>query len=293
MKKILIKIYFVSLVSIFGLFGVCAPAFAANIYVVNKWAWNSILGWINFAPDATLGTADVTMKQTAPYTLTGYANSAVGKIYLDCVAYTNNKDPLDPVATCGSFPLWGVTWDSLTRKFSNYAWSPAIGWVSFSGVGYSVSLDANGNFEGYAWNDIAGWIRFNCNGDATGCVPAYHVQTTPPFVAAQEGYLESSTFYTGVINGAKLNAVVLRRTVPSGALVEMWLASSNNANGPWVWDATTYLGDNNILQDDVPTAIPLSGHNNVRYFRYRLHLKPDASGVNKPIVDNVIIHWSP
>ncbi len=69
-----------------------------------------------------------------------------------------------------------------SRPLSGYAWSSNIGWISFSGAGYQVTLDQTGDptvadLNGYAWanprdtvsntNNI-GWISFN-GGDVSGC----------------------------------------------------------------------------------------------------------------------------
>tara|TARA_B100000508_G_scaffold140338_1_gene141035 strand:- start:2312 stop:3232 length:921 start_codon:yes stop_codon:yes gene_type:complete len=43
---------------------------------------------------------------------------------------------------------------------SGYAWSSTIGWVSFSGPGYGVDIETNGDLDGYAWSSTIGWIKF-------------------------------------------------------------------------------------------------------------------------------------
>jgi len=43
---------------------------------------------------------------------------------------------------------------------SGYAWSSNIGWISFSGPGYGVTIETNGDVTGYAWSSNIGWIKF-------------------------------------------------------------------------------------------------------------------------------------
>jgi hypothetical protein len=60
---------------------------------------------------------------------------------------------------------------------SGYAWSDNLGWISFSGSNYQVSVQSDGTLAGYAWanpsddtsgtNNI-GWIDFNA-ADTAGC----------------------------------------------------------------------------------------------------------------------------
>lgn len=54
---------------------------------------------------------------------------------------------------------------------TGYAWSSNIGWISFDGTGYGVTVDdTTGNLSGYAWSSNIGWIKFdglsNCPGVA-------------------------------------------------------------------------------------------------------------------------------
>lgn len=52
---------------------------------------------------------------------------------------------------------------------TGWAWSSNIGWISFSGSGYSVYEDtATGALSGWAWSSNIGWISFNAL-DVSGC----------------------------------------------------------------------------------------------------------------------------
>lgn len=68
------------------------------------------------------------------------------------------------------------------RDVTGWAWSSNIGWISFNGANYGVTLEADGDLVGYAWanprdpigpdgdpkfNNI-GWIKFNPEGPYPG-----------------------------------------------------------------------------------------------------------------------------
>ena len=57
-------------------------------------------------------------------------------------------------------------------NLSGYAWSDNIGWISFSGTNYGVTVDSSGNLGNYAWSDNVGWISFNA-ADVQSCVTSY------------------------------------------------------------------------------------------------------------------------
>ncbi len=55
-----------------------------------------------------------------------------------------------------------------SNGLSGYAWSDNIGWISFDGSNYGVTVDTNGKLSGYAWSDNIGWISTN-DADLAGC----------------------------------------------------------------------------------------------------------------------------
>lgn len=58
---------------------------------------------------------------------------------------------------------------SYNAYFTGYAWSDTVGWISFNGSGYGVTVNTdNTTLAGYAWSDNAGWISFN-QADLGGC----------------------------------------------------------------------------------------------------------------------------
>lgn len=72
----------------------------------------------------------------------------------------------------GVFSLLPFQVKAETLALSGYAWSDVpensqsiangAGWISFAGPGYGVSVDTvTGRFSGYAWSEHYGWLSFN------------------------------------------------------------------------------------------------------------------------------------
>ena len=310
MRNKKIFIYIVA-VFILGLSGPTAFGANATIDPVDHFAWNDIIGWIDFYN--TTGTIYVSST-----TMIGYASSGVGNIYLDCA------NSLNPPADCAtSFPDWKIT--RLGEVLSGWAWNEDIGWVSFNcnntGIGdtclqsnYKVTLD-NGVFHGWAWNDVVGWISFNCNNTYIGdtcSVSDYRVKYTPE--APTTASLISSTFDTGLAGGVVYNTIMYQGVKPTGTGVKFQLATSNCSNGATNapacdvnigWGGSKVSGDGAFLgydgtgttyyspvDADVPIAINPILHNNKRYFRYKIVLTSDIYRDKTPQIDQVIINWS-
>jgi hypothetical protein len=270
-------------------------AFAStNISATNTahWAWNDIIGWINF-----YASQNVNISLNS---VTGYATTtSAGIISLDC----------GTVGVCGTVN-YGVSNDG-AGHLSGWAWNDKYGWISFwsgnngGSIPYRVVVDSNGNFSGWAWNDIIGWISFNCNqplGSNSCGTSNYEVQTLwAP--TSTSGYLDSQTFDTGDVNGAQFNSVLWHGYMPSGAGstgvgVGFQFAVSSSSSGPW-----NFVGPSGILNStssfwnaSVPgSSVPLSYvfYNNFRYFRYRVIIFSNTSQTMSPRIDDVEINWSP
>lgn len=56
-------------------------------------------------------------------------------------------------------------------SISGYGWSETIGWISFSGSGYGMSVDASGTISGYGWSEHVGWVSAQSS-DLAGCPSA-------------------------------------------------------------------------------------------------------------------------
>ena len=116
---------------------------------MNKWAWSTNAGWINFNP--TNGGVTVCNDH-----LEGYAWAEnIGWIRLGtfsgCAAHKyNNTSASD----------YGVNKDS-SGNLSGNAWSANAGWIKFDPTNGGVTINSTtGSFDGYAWAENVGWIHF-------------------------------------------------------------------------------------------------------------------------------------
>jgi hypothetical protein len=140
-----------------------AQAATGNIDAVDKWAWGSNVGWINFAP--THGGVTVYSDH-----LEGYAwGENIGWIRLGSYegggAHTYANTAADN---------YGVNRDA-NGNLSGYAWGSNVGWINFNPTHGGVTIDpTTGSFDGYAWAENVGWIHFK----GTGAI-AYNVVTIP------------------------------------------------------------------------------------------------------------------
>jgi hypothetical protein len=254
-------------------------------------AWNDVIGWLDFR-----STNSVVLSSSK---LIGYASSSVGDISFNC-ASTRVGD------ICAQ-NNYSVTNDG-NGNLSGWAWNDVIGWLSFDyrntqahqcGASYSYQgvAQPNGVDAGiftsvpagtdYAWNDVVGCISFNCN-NHNGCSTANYKVITNWLAAATTGVVESVTFDTGIAGGAQLNSVMWQGSQPAGTSVSFQFAASNNSTGPWV-----YTGDNTPVNANTAQTIRYALYNNQRYFRYRMTLYSDLTQTASPIVESVVVNWSP
>ena len=133
------------------------PAHAdTNIDPVDKWAWSTNTGWVNFNP--TYGNVMVYSDH-----LEGYAwaeNTGWIRLgsYSGATAHTYaNTSPDD----------YGVNHDGM-GNLSGHAWGTNVGWINFAPThgGVTVDLDT-GSLDGYAWSENVGWISFRGTGAIT------------------------------------------------------------------------------------------------------------------------------
>ena len=112
--------------------------------------------------------------------------------------------------------------------------------------------------------------------------------------ASRSGYLDSSTFDTGVASGTALNSVNWEGTQPAGTAVKFQFAVSNSSSGPWNYEGPDGT-INTYYNPSAGATQPLSYtlFNNFRYFRYRVTLYSDTSGISTPQVTDIDINWSP
>lgn len=250
-----------------------------NIDATNRWAWNDVIGWIDFN---ITGTVTVTSSS-----INGYASSAVGYIAMDCATA--------PTPDCTY--SYGVSNDG-TGILSGFAWNDAVGWVKFkstSGPSYGVTIaSSTGDFSGFAWNDVVGWFSFNC-ADISACGTSNFKTQTLWSNTVSIGTLTSSILDTQISGGAGLNTIMWQGTKPTGTAVKFQIAASNSSSGPW-----EYLGPDGTSSTyyqpagpDVQTKLTKSVHDNLRYVRYRVTLESNIEKTYSPLVSNVVIGWSP
>jgi hypothetical protein len=123
--------------------GLARAATDGNISPVDKWAWSTNAGWINFSP--TCGGCE----GVAVYSdhLEGYAwGENIGWIRMGSHegggAHTYANRAADN---------YGVNNDR-SGNLSGYAWGTNVGWINFDPAHGGVTIDmTNGEFDGYAW----------------------------------------------------------------------------------------------------------------------------------------------
>jgi hypothetical protein len=276
------------------LFGLPAISFAStniNSSSTQHWAWNDLIGWIDFY---NTNTITVSVSGT-----TGYASSSIGDISLDC-----NTTRIGNI--CGASP-YRVLNDG-SGNLSGWAWNDEVGWISFCGGGhgtpscpgstpYSTYIDSGGNFWGFAWNDAVGWIDFNCGNPSDyvcgGSSGSWDVNTSwAP--TSTTGYLDSTTFDTGSTSGAQINSLIWYGNLPGGTSIGFQFAVSTSSSGPWNFigpdgSAGTFYS----AAPSTPISISYSLFSGYRYFRYRTTLTSDVAQRYTPQVNEVIVNWSP
>jgi hypothetical protein len=263
---------------------------ATNIDSTFRWAWNEAIGWIDF-----YSTDNVIVSATS---VQGYASSSVGFIALNCESSQNGN-----ICATSNFKVV----NDGNGNLAGYAWSPAIGWISFScdqtpvggsnncaSSNYRVTIDQNGYFHGYAWSEVVGWISFNCLEPNICATSDYKVKTSwsgQQYLTS--GVMESAIFDTQKIGGVVYNFIMWRGTLGSNTSVDLQIASSNSVSGPWTFvgpdcTSSTFYRDNPGIQQRISPRC----HTGHRYFRYKIYLN-STDGQNSPVVEDVIVGWSP
>jgi hypothetical protein len=135
-----------------SLFSLAYAATRGSIDPVDKWAWSTNTGWINFAP-----------------TCTGCEGVAVYADHLEGYAWGENTGWIrlgsdggggTPYYANTSATDYGVNRNP-DGTLSGYAWGTNIGWINFDPQHGGVTVStATGSFDGYAWAENVGWIRF-------------------------------------------------------------------------------------------------------------------------------------
>ncbi len=262
---------------------------APNIDVINHWAWNEVIGWIDFSGSVEVNEAG------APAELLGYATSNVGKIYFNCnstdLAGTNSCPPAFAVSigalSGGTYPLTG------------YAWNDLVGWISFgSNTNDAVYLKQESGkwtFYGAAWNDLIGWITFNC-ADAT--IETAGFCTNFPNYKVQKGGAAptlSADFVSEIFDTQVTNPVfnyILWRGNTTGVLVKFDVETSVDLSAWHPLDLASLTSNADCSNPD--DLCDLSGAAHERYIRYKINFSSvDFAAATDFSIDDVIINYSP
>lgn len=118
------------------------------------------------------------------------------------------------------------------------------------------------------------------------------------------GTIISSTFDTGVADGASYNSIIWQGTMPADTKVRLQLATANADTGPWTFYGDTNgdgtCGTNEYYEPapNAPSEITCRAtHNNQRYFQYKIQMCSSLDCTNggsaTPQADDVIVNWSP
>ncbi|MDD5099072.1 MAG: hypothetical protein PHP35_01905 [Candidatus Colwellbacteria bacterium] len=282
------------------------------------YAWADALGWIDFSSNVTVWGDGVE----------GWATiyDTGEEISLDCSTGPDG-DCSYPygVTNDGLGNLSGWAWSDDIGWISFDCHNPETGGTSpdYSCVQslYQVKIDDQGNFYGWAWNDTVGWISFNCNQVETGdtCSVSNYKVTTEWHSGPVAGTLVSGTFDTRVATGASFNFIVWRGSLNNGS-VSFQFATSDCENGAtnaptcdvdpgWQWSAKVSGSDGVFLgpggTSDQADVYATSGpgtpvgivnqdvHNNKRYFRYWVLVETDSAQTATPVIEDIIVNWSP
>jgi hypothetical protein len=161
LRKVITYITYLVLIAVVVLCLVAvAQASTGNIDAVDKWAWGTNVGWVNFNP--THGGVTVYDDH-----LEGYAwGENIGWIRLG--THTGGSPHTYANTAADNY---GVNRDA-NGNLLGYAWGTNVGWINFSPTHGGVTIDPDtGSFDGYAWGENVGWIHFK------GTAPAYNVVT--------------------------------------------------------------------------------------------------------------------
>ena len=119
------------------------------------------------------------------------------------------------------------------------------------------------------------------------------------------GEIISPVFDTGAINGVGYNWLMASGTTSIGTKIRVQLATAATSTGPWTYRGPDCTGNTYYYNSVLPLSIQpqeikcYSDHNNMRYFRYKVILCSDSAsncqdgGADTPIINDVIVNWSP
>lgn len=198
MNRKIFFFFFFFLISVFA-----STASAASISVTG-YAWSDTIGWIQFNPTYGGVTLD-----DATGDLNGYAwSDNIGWVSFDATDATHPSAKINNITTCGSSCV--VSGWAKAIGADNNGWD---GWISMSGAtpAYSVNLDKiTGNFSGYAWgSDVVGWISFSGAGYGVTIIPVIPVPTLSVSLSASpsSGAPPLTSILTATVSGTAVGTI--------------------------------------------------------------------------------------
>ncbi|MBI2013599.1 MAG: hypothetical protein HYS87_02115 [Candidatus Colwellbacteria bacterium] len=290
MRKILFVLLFITL--LLG-FSVNTAQAATNIDSTDRWAWNDVIGWIDFH---TLQTVII---RSTPSSVSGAAallSAGDSPIYLRCLE-------LFPLGCQNSQAGdWSVFWDNI-EGLSGWAWSETVGWISFdcqtfgdcASSDYRVLINKDtGEFSGFAWSLAVGWISFNCIDIGVCGVSDYKVIAN---LGAAPG--EKITNFTEVVPvGSNISVAfnsIVWEGMENGGSVKAQVAVSDSEDGPWNdYRGPLGYGDNSVYElgfSGTITRLKPESHPRGKYYRLKI-IKVASTLGEYPTVDAVYVNWS-
>ena len=177
-----------------------------------------------------------------------------------------------PINGNGSLGAWQTT-AALPSAIKDHLVSANNGYIYSSG----------GNDSGGTPTSTVFYTNINGDGSLGGSLPA-----------APTGTIDSTIYDTGVSGGAQLNSVLWQGT-QNGGTVQFQFATSNNSAGPFSFIGSD--GTSNTYYTptgpNVSKSLSYSLFNNFRYFKVRTFLKSNTAQTQSPIVNDVVVNWSP
>jgi len=268
MRRLNYFIFLILGITFVFIFGGASNAFAAtnvSSTPAAHWAWNDLIGWINF-----YSTGNVWVSSTGTI---GDASSSAGIISLDCVTHS----------TCGSgsSTYYSVLNDG-AGHLSGWAWNDDIGWISFNCNQPSPYSNTCGTSN---YEVQTSWVSTSTSG----------------YLDSQT--FDTGVVGGAQLNSALWHGIMPTGASSTGVAVGFQFAVSNTSSGPWnftgpdgVANSTSSYWNANTPSSSVPLNSPGSEYNfytNFRYFRYRITIFSNMAQSMTPRVDDVVINWSP
>ncbi len=154
----------------------------------------------------------------------------------------------------------------------------------------------------YTFNVIPSGVTLSGFGATGATTYRYKPPTCGSGLPATGDLTSAVSESTAAADGPAYNSIFWKGTRPGVSKVRFQLAASDSSGGPWsfIGGVTCTSGDwYDTTGPDTPVELTCSAanHDNKRYFRYKIQLCSSADcatpGSDTPLVDEVIVNWSP